>query len=360
MEILRRISVPTGDILIVSGTHGKLECLSLGDYGKAINLNPTKPVHHTDTLPLNEKWVLTISSQYGCSMGCVFCDVPRVGSGRNATLLDLNQQVITALLLHPEVKSSRRLNIHFARMGEPTWNPNVLDCAKWLHEHINPEYRVHPVVSTMMPRRNQWLKTFIHAWMRIKNRLYDGEAGLQLSINSTDERERRLMFCDNACSLHEIHDILDGIIPVGRKITLNFAVAHWTINPQTLLEWFDPDRFVIKLTPVHKTSSASGGGRPMNLYRCEFKDADWMCLCVAETAKNLKATFWYYWRNGSERYIDIRVKLIEKDVPYEPGFYDGSPDEPEWTRDYFCVAEFEECHCRDCEAERKETEANND
>jgi len=38
-------------------------------------------------------------------------------------------------------------------MGEPTWNPNVLDCAKWLKEHIDPEFKVHPVVSTMMPKR---------------------------------------------------------------------------------------------------------------------------------------------------------------------------------------------------------------
>ena len=27
---------------------------------------------------------------------------------------------------HPEVKHTKRLNIHYARMGEPTWNANVL------------------------------------------------------------------------------------------------------------------------------------------------------------------------------------------------------------------------------------------
>ena len=34
MNILRNIKVPTGNILIVSGENGKLECLSIGDYGK--------------------------------------------------------------------------------------------------------------------------------------------------------------------------------------------------------------------------------------------------------------------------------------------------------------------------------------
>ena len=63
--------------------------------------------------------------------------------------------------LHPEVPTTERLNIHYARMGEPTWNPNVLDATKWFKTHIDPEYKIHPVVSTMMPKNNIWLKTFI-------------------------------------------------------------------------------------------------------------------------------------------------------------------------------------------------------
>lgn len=38
MNILRNIKVPTGNILIVDGDKGKLECLSIGDYGKEVNL----------------------------------------------------------------------------------------------------------------------------------------------------------------------------------------------------------------------------------------------------------------------------------------------------------------------------------
>jgi len=72
-----------------------------------------------------------------------------------------------------------------------------------------------------------WLKTFIHTWMRIKNRLLRGEAGLQISINSTNEDERKTMFSGNACTLSKICEIMEGIIPNGRKITLNFAVAEY-------------------------------------------------------------------------------------------------------------------------------------
>lgn len=261
MKILKRIPVPTGDILIVEGERGKLEMLSIGDYGKNVNLKADfmgldrkpKPVRHTTLLPLKEKWVITISTQYGCDSGCSFCDVPKVGKGMNATFNDLIQQVLTGITIHPEVKTSNRLNIHYARMGEPTWNPNVLDATKWFKTHIDPEYKIHPVVSTMMPNKNEWLKTFIHTWMRMKNRLLDGNAGLQLSINSTDEEARNRMFRDNACSFQEIARIMDGIIPSGRKITLNFALGDWEIDPKVLLKYFNPDWYLVKLTPLHKT-----------------------------------------------------------------------------------------------------------
>jgi 23S rRNA (adenine2503-C2)-methyltransferase len=264
MKILRNIKVPTGNILIVEGERGKLEMLSLGDYGKDVNVKcdcmgltrEIDKVSHTALLPLEEKWVITISSQYGCSMGCTFCDVPKVGPGRNATERDLINQVLTGIKLHPEVQTTKRLNIHYARMGEPTWNPNVLDVTKWLKTHIDPEYKIHPVVSTMMPKRNEWLKTFIHTWMRMKNRLLQGEAGLQISINSTNELERETMFNGNAHTLEGIARIMEGIIPNGRKITLNFAVAHYEISADILLKWFNPEDYIIKLTPMHKTAEA--------------------------------------------------------------------------------------------------------
>jgi 23S rRNA (adenine2503-C2)-methyltransferase len=269
MKINKRLKVPTGDILIVDGDRGQLEMLSLGDYGKEKNLKADflglkrelNQVKHGEMLPLEEKWVITISTQYGCSMGCRFCDVPKVGPGINATFNDLVQQILTGIHLHPEIKRCKHLNIHFARMGEPSFNPNVLEAGRWIKQHLykndNGEdyYISHPVVSTMMPKRNEWLKTFIHTWMRIKNRVFEGNAGLQLSINSTNEKERDIMFCKNVCSLWEIAKIMEGIVPFGRKITLNFAVAQYEIDPDVLLRYFDPSYYVIKLTPMHKTNA---------------------------------------------------------------------------------------------------------
>lgn len=38
MKIVRRLDVPTGSILVVQGEKGQLEMLSLGDYGKSVNV----------------------------------------------------------------------------------------------------------------------------------------------------------------------------------------------------------------------------------------------------------------------------------------------------------------------------------
>jgi 23S rRNA (adenine2503-C2)-methyltransferase len=257
MKITRRLSVPTGDILIGDGERGPLEFLSLGDYGQHVNLNQHRKVAHQAMLHLSEKWVVTVSTQYGCPICCEFCDVSRVSFKGNATAQDLIGQVQAAMSIHPEVRTSDRLNVHFARMGEPTFNPAVFECAKWLRS-LEPAFLVHPVVSTMMPAKNARLASFLQRWVEVyKNREYGGNAGLQLSINSTDEMERRRMFRGNALSLPEISDLMAQIEPpVGRKFTLNFAVAGYEINPDVLLRHFSPDHYVCKLTPMHKTAEA--------------------------------------------------------------------------------------------------------
>jgi len=118
MKIIKNIKVPTGNILIVEGEKGNLECLSIGDYGKEKNLKADflglhkeiNGVPNCNIIPLTEKWVITISTQYGCSMNCTFCDVPKVGTGKNATFNDLIKQVITGIHLHPEIKPTKGKN----------------------------------------------------------------------------------------------------------------------------------------------------------------------------------------------------------------------------------------------------------
>jgi len=265
---MRNIKVPTGNILVVEGQKGNLECLSLGDYGRGKNVKASflgldsdiQGVPSGDIMPLSEKWVVTISTQYGCSMGCVFCDVPKVGPGRNATLNDLTAQVVAALKVHPEIGSTKRLNVHYARMGEPTFNDNILAHARGLRKEVRPfvgRSHVHPVISTMLPKRNKNLYRFLQDWCEIKNYEYRGAAGLQFSINSTNDEQRRFLFNDSSLCLSAISEIGVGLPdPKGRKYALNVALADGNeIDAVKMACLFSPDKFMVKITPIHVTGA---------------------------------------------------------------------------------------------------------
>jgi 23S rRNA (adenine2503-C2)-methyltransferase len=264
MKTLKNISVPTGNILIVEGEKGKLECLSLGDYGKEKNLKADflglskeiNGVPHGELLSLQDKWVITISTQYGCSMECKFCDVPKVGKGINATTNDLVNQVFHGIGLHPEIRHTNRLNVHYARMGEPSFNNNIFSSTIKLKELIKDYWGwgFHPVISTMCPENNKNLESFLKMWMIIKNDVLDGEAGLQISINTTNQIERKKTM-PKALPLFEISNLLKDVKIKGRKITLNFALTDAKINEHILYNWFSPDKFLCKITPMHRTDA---------------------------------------------------------------------------------------------------------
>lgn len=291
MRIVKTIKIPTGRICIVEGEKGKLELLSIGDYGKELNVKADflgltrdiEGVPNGKVMPLSEKWVITISTQYGCSMGCTFCDVPKVGPGVNATYNDLKNQVETGLKQHPEVTATKRLNIHYARMGEPSFNQNVLDFTKDLRKIVRPfvgRSLVHPVFTTMMPKNNIHLFRRLTEWtIDIKNDLFKGDAGLQLSINSTCEKQREDMFGGSALTLKEISQIGQGLImPKGRKYALNFALADgYEVDAEKLKSLFDTEKFMVKITPMHRTISCeqnnintTGGYQ----YFAPYKDAE--------------------------------------------------------------------------------------
>lgn len=289
MKLNRRIDVPTGSIFIAKGElNRQLEFLFVGDYGKEANIKAdflgiTREINGVPNgkiEPLENKLVVTISTQYGCSMNCKFCDVPKVGVGLNVTKKDLEEQVYLAVK-ESRVNCTKRLNIHYARMGEPTFNSNVILHARGLSPKVRAENKlfglidcevIHPVVSTMCPNNNRHLEEFIQNWIDVKNNYYEGNAGLQLSINSTDEKQREYMFSGNAMKLDAISDMMAKMqFPKGRKYTLNFALAdEYIIDERKLAKLFPTDRFICKLTPLHRTRSSKDNDIKTSLGYEEF------------------------------------------------------------------------------------------
>ena len=111
---------------------------------------------------------------------------------------------------------------------------------------------IHPVLSTSLPKAKITAKR-IQQWANIKNSLYNGQAGLQFSINSTNDMQRNEMFNNKSLRLASIAEIAGNLpMPIGRKYCLNFAYAsNFEVNPNILDDLFDKDKFMVKITPIH-------------------------------------------------------------------------------------------------------------
>lgn len=275
---MTKFPIPTGYLFTDNYSKGQLETLSIGDYGKHHNvkadfLGYTRALNGVENamcMPLSEKWVVTLSTQYGCRMNCTFCDVPKVKWNGNASFDDLKQQLYSAIALFPDVKYTERLNIHYARMGEPIFNSAVFEFSKWLIANKRQLLQdtglrvevIHPVLTTSLPRAFGGLEGRILEWCNIKNDLYNGQAGMQFSINSTNEDQRKGMFSNISLTMEEFSLIASKMpMPVSRKYCLNFAFStDFEIDANKVKRLFDPEKFMVKITPIHNNTACRENG----------------------------------------------------------------------------------------------------
>lgn len=269
-----RTIVKTHTGMIISDDELKLEYLYVGDYGKENNIKADflgytkriEKVEHRD-VDITDKLVVTVSSQKGCPMACDFCDCPKFGFYGNCSAVELVSEITTGIALSG-IKKGQRLNVHFARMGEPTFNPDVIRAAVMIADLIDLGNTVcfneyHPVVSTMMPKSNKNLENFLQEWVT-QGKFYGGKDGfgLQFSINTLNETDRNEMFRNKSLSLQEIGDIIKRLpVPGKRKYTLNFAVTSKSnLNPALMDKYFDKNKCIVKITPIHETYEAINQG----------------------------------------------------------------------------------------------------
>ncbi len=211
-------------------------------------------------IPRDRKWVVIVSTFAGCPVGCLMCDAagkPGVPLGAEEILAQVEHVVRDRYPLGhlPQEK----LKIQFARMGEPSLNPQVLTALRELPRRIRASGLL-PSVSTVAPR-GCW--RFFEKLAQIKNSLYrPGSFQLQLSVHSTDQAARRHLIPIRTLDLSQMAKLGQHFHEHGdRKITLNFAASNeHPIEPGILAKYFDPDLFLVKLTPLNPTQSVRRSG----------------------------------------------------------------------------------------------------
>lgn len=204
-----------------------------------------------------EKWVQVISTLYGCPVDCLFCDAGGNFKGR-LSYDDLLFQVDYLIReFYPDLNvPSKKFKIQFARMGEPSFNPNVLQLLEDLPQLYNIPGFI-PSLSTIAPRGTN---SFFNRLLEIKKEKYPLNFQLQFSLHSTDKSQRIQFIPVHKWEFWEMARYGKRFFdPGGKKITLNFALSTISIiDPNVLIRYFDPELFIIKITPLNPTFKASG------------------------------------------------------------------------------------------------------
>jgi len=208
-------------------------------------------------LPRDRKWVLIVSSMFGCPVRCKMCDAGGGFMGRLTADEILSQIDHMVRRRFPDGRVPiPKFKIQFARMGEPSLNPAVLEAMERLPSMLDaPGLNVS--LSTVAPN-TPGAKGFFDRLVKVKDRYYPGgRFQLQFSIHTTDASRRDELIPVKKWSLAEMAEYgtrfarpEDG----DKKVTLNFAPAvGYPVDPATVRRYFDPAGFLIKLTPLNPT-----------------------------------------------------------------------------------------------------------
>lgn len=208
-------------------------------------------------IPRDKKWVLIVSSMFGCPVSCKFCDAGGDFAGRLTADEILEQISYVVQRRFPDGRVPiPKFKVQFARMGEPSLNPAVLEAMSRLPQVLDaPGLNVS--LSTVAPS-GAGARDFFENLIAVKERYYSrGRFQLQFSIHTTDSARRDELIPVKKWSFEEIAAYGERFcLPEkgDKKVTLNFApIVGFPIDARTVRRHFDPSRFLMKLTPLNPT-----------------------------------------------------------------------------------------------------------
>jgi 23S rRNA (adenine2503-C2)-methyltransferase len=230
----------------------------IADFGQGRAVEFVESIHVP--LPREKKWVLMVSTLFGCPVKCRMCDAGGAYHGKLT-----GEQILAQIdyLVQKRYPGSfipvEKFKIQFARMGEPSFNPAVLGVLMELPNRYQAAGLI-PSLSTIGP---SGVDGFFDKLLDVKDGLYSrGQFQFQFSIHTTDENLRDQLMPVNKWSFAELAKYGDRFYrPGDRKITLNFALADgMPVDPEILTRYFDPARYLVKITPLNPTCQAAKNG----------------------------------------------------------------------------------------------------
>lgn len=212
---------------------------------------------------IEEKWLLTVSTQKGCPHNCQFCDVAPLPFKGNLTEDEILDQIRMLIASTPEAQTrgSAKAKIGFARMGEPAHNlDNVIGAMSKLHT-LSDNLTWLPCFNSIFPRKTMGGLDGVDVLKRVldvKENMFGGNLHLQISVNSTDNDIRKQLFGGaDVLSIEEIMQVVSEHPITTRTVTLNFISMKGVPIDVPYLKSLGlvPEKFAVKIIPLNATNN---------------------------------------------------------------------------------------------------------
>lgn len=202
------------------------------------------------------KFVLILSTLFGCPVKCSFCDASLSYRGKLSTE-ELMKQIDRIVEEYTEeyISGFNKFKLQFSRMGEPAFNMNVINA---MEEVIFKYPLLNPVLSlsTICPSASiGFFNAFENLTMKYGRR---NSFQIQFSVHSTDQVQRDNLIPVEKMTFKQMNELGKRLSRnTGKKVLLNFALHRETIlDSDVLKSCFSNKHFIVKLTPVNPTETA--------------------------------------------------------------------------------------------------------
>lgn len=222
-----------------------------------------------------------VSTQVGCSVGCIFCESGRNGFVRNLTPSEIVQQVV---LLRRKVK-----RIVFMGMGEPLFNyNNTIKSIHIMRDRNGMNFPTDGItISTIGPVEQ--LKKLREEHLKIQ---------LTISLHATTQATRNRIIPN--MYKHDINDVVNGALSYAKRHNRKVVFAYLYLpgindklsDVRQLVKWFHGKNVMINLLEYNPTSNMKIKKpikQEMNAFKQQLERAGLEVTLRISHGRNIKA-----------------------------------------------------------------------
>ncbi len=195
-------------------------------------------------------WTIEVSTQVGCAVGCMFCNLPKFSE--NLGVKHLKQQVSLVLAVakkfpdHFNFSNNEKFKLSFTDGGEVLLNSNFSEIVEYA---VLGDLFSYLKFSSTLPNAQIVHKNF-DRMIEFTEYNPDKRFHMQVSLLASNDEMRKKIAKANLMPVKVVSHYADKFKQeTGRKITLTFTMmqGYSLVNPEEIRNQFSPDSVMIRL-----------------------------------------------------------------------------------------------------------------